>query len=115
MIAVMTGRKTTIRFTPAALRVVREWVSRGCDVQTIVNCGVMAWVQTDAVGREKAQLAAFAEGNTKTAEITDPSDSALGEQLIRDAAARSGLPAETRENSGGGGQRSRREPGRKAG
>lgn len=115
MIAVMTGRKTTIRFTPAALRVVREWVSRGCDVQTIVNCGVMAWTQTDAAGREKAQLAAFAEGDTKAAEITEPSDSALGQRVVRDAAARSGLPVETPEEIGGEDRRSRREPGRRTG
>lgn len=83
MIAAMTGRKTTIRFTPATLRVVREWTSRGCDVQTIVNCGVMAWTQTDAVGREKAQLAAFAEGNTKASAI--PDDEALARETVRAA------------------------------
>lgn len=83
MIAVMTGRKTTIRFTPATLRVVREWASRGCDVQTIVNCGVMAWNQTDAVGREKAQLAAFAEGDTKAAAI--PDDEALAQETVQGA------------------------------
>lgn len=106
-----TGKNTSVEFTPACLAVIAKWRAKGRKLTEIVNSGVMAYNMIGPEGREQALDAAFANPSA----ITDPSDSALGEQLIRDAAARSGLPAETRENSGGGGQRSRREPGRKAG
>ena len=106
-----TGKNTSVEFTPACLAVIAKWRAKGRKLTEIVNGGVMAYNMIGAEGREQALDAAFANPPA----ITDPSDSALGQRVVRDAAARSGLPAETQVNRGGGGRRSRREQGRKAG